>query len=128
MSVNLKDLWPCRSGLCRGVKERRSGAARRDERRDGRVHHQGRAARRRELWLRRRDQEENEWLGQPTAGVQPLGGKNPNPTPAFSPTDVLPMDDTENSKQRSLCHLASRWLCSARGTGESRWSLSIQIV
>lgn len=86
MSVNLRDLWPCRSSLCRSVKERRPGAARRDERGDGRVHHQGRAARRRELWLRRRDQEENEWPGQPTAGIQPLGGTNPNPMPAVSPT------------------------------------------
>lgn len=78
--MNLKDVWLCRSGLRGPVKERRTSAAGGDERGDRHVHHQGRAARGWELRLCRWDSEKDQWPGQPTAGVQPLGGKKPNPS------------------------------------------------
>lgn len=86
-------LWLCRPGLCCLVQERRPSAAGGNEGRDGHVYHQGCAARRRELRLCRRNQEEDQRPGQPAAAVQPLGGKNPDPHSCLL-IHGLPVGDT----------------------------------
>lgn len=45
-----------------------------DEGGDGHFHRQGSPPCRRELWIWRRDPQEDQRLGKPTAGLQPLGG------------------------------------------------------